>query len=97
MKRRRNHQSVNLFFDLLTELRPRLPKIILLLEVGPEIRRGAEEAGQTQGRVWAHGSLASNDDGDRAVRNPRNLGETALGHLQLIEKFFTQNLSGMRV
>ena len=96
MKLRRHHQRVNLFFDLLAELRPRLPKVILLLEAEPEIRRSAEVASQTQGSVRAHGSLASNDGGDTAVRNPRILGETVLGHIQLIEKFFTQNVSRMR-
>jgi hypothetical protein len=92
----RHHQRVNLFFDLLAEFRPRLPKVILLLEAEPEIRRGAEVASQTQGSVRAHGSLATNDCGNSAVRNPRVLGEAVLGHIQLIEKIFTQNVSRMR-
>src|SRR5690606_20427657 len=71
--------------DLLAARHPRDLKVVLRLEVQPELGGGVEEARQAQGRVRRDGPLAEHDLAEALGRDASALRELVARHLVRLE------------
>lgn len=79
-------------YDSLSRATPRAVQLVVALQVGPELGRSPEIAGQAEGRVRRDPPLAGHDFVDPPARHPNGDGELVLRDAEPFDEVFHQDL-----